>query len=621
MKRCRILSLLTEDLLIRIRTKLTDDVDKKSFRLVCKSFYRVDSLSRTRLRVLRPEFLLDLLAKFPRVEIVDLSVCPRVDDWMAALMLTVGNSDSMCLTPRVRSLVLRRASGLRHVGLEMLVRACSSRLEMVDMSYCCGFGDREAQALSCAMGLRDLRLDKCLNVTDVGLAHIAVGCGSLERLSLKWCSEITDLGIDLLTKKCLGLKYLDISYLEVTSESLRSIASLQMLESLAMVGSPSVDDAGLHFLGDGCPLLKAIDISRCKGISSTGLCSVIKGHRSLVHLNASHCMVELSSTLLHWLKDLKCLNSLIFDGACVTENTIQTIPTGCKSLVEIGLGKCSWLTDADIKLLVTGCNNLKILNLTCDSITDASISTIVENCRNLVCLKLESCNLITEKSLEMLGSYCMLLEELDLTECCGVIDRALNHLSRCSELQCLKLGLCTNISDKGLSYIASNCTKISELDLYRCPGIGDDGLSALSSSCKKLKKLNVSYCNRLTDRGMEHIGKLEELSDLEMRGLKGITGAGLMAVVAGCERLTQLDLKHCENIKDSGFWAVACYSKDLRQINLSYCAISDLALCLVMSNLTCLQDAKLVHLINVSVGGFELALRACCGRLKKVNVK
>ena len=41
---------------------------------------------------------------------------------------------------------------------------------------------------------------------------------------------------------------------------------------------------------------------------------------------------------------------------------------------------------------------------------------------------------------------------------------------------------------------------------------------------------------------------------------------------------------------------------------------------MVMGNLTRLQDAKFVNLINVTVNGFELALRACCVRLKKVKL-
>ncbi|GAB2277373.1 hypothetical protein Dimus_012076 [Dionaea muscipula] len=145
-------------------------------------------------------------------------------------------------------------------------------------------------------------------------------------------------------------------------------------------------------------------------------------------------------------------------------------------------------------------------------------------------------------------------------------------------------------------------------------------MAAVSIGCKKLKKLNISYCNLLTDRGMEYIGRLKDLSELELRGLKSITAVGLTAVAAGCKSLSNLDLKHCESIQDVGFWAVACYLKNMRQINLSYCTISDVALCMVMSNLTCLQDAKLVNLTNASIEGYELALKACCGRLKKVKM-
>ncbi|KAL0357295.1 UNVERIFIED_CONTAM: hypothetical protein Scaly_1415200 [Sesamum calycinum] len=110
----------------------------------------------------------------------------------------------------------------------------------------------------------------------------------------------------------------------------------------------------------------------------------------------------------------------------------------------------------------------------------------------------------------------------------------LNYLSKCLGLVSLKLGLCSNISDKGLSYIALNCRKIRELDLYRCMEIGDDGLAALSCGCKKLQKLILSYCNKVTDRGMECLSSLEELSDLELRGLPNITGTGLRKLAAGC---------------------------------------------------------------------------------------
>jgi F-box/leucine-rich repeat protein 2/20 len=63
------------------------------------------------------------------------------------------------------------------------------------------------------------------------------------------------------------------------------------------------------------------------------------------------------------------------------------------------------------------------------------------------------------------------------------------------------------------------------------------------------------------------------------------------------------------------------HSYDDVQINMSYCNVSDHVLCLLMSNLKRLQDAKLVCLTNVTVQGLELALRSCCGRIKKVKLQ
>ncbi|KAL3538208.1 hypothetical protein ACH5RR_001574 [Cinchona calisaya] len=610
-----LLSFLSEDLLTRIHFFLSGD-DLKSFRATCKTFHRVDSLRRTHLRILRPEFLPRLLSNFPCIISLDLSGCPRIDDGAVAVLLRCGSVPFWC--GRLRRLVLSRSCGLGFYGLESLVKACPF-LEAVDVSYCCTFGDLEAAAISCGGNLRDLRIDKCLGVTDVGLAKIAVGCQNLEKLSLKWCFEISDLGIDLLSKKCLNLKLLDISYLKVTREALRSISRMEKLEVLAMVGCGLVDDEGLRCLRNGCPLLKVLDISRCDKLRSSSILQVIKAHNGLLELHASYTFSEVHVTpFCHMKYTLKTLN---VDGARIAPSSFQIISTSCNFLVEIGLGKCKGVTDKGILQLLSGCINLKIINLTCCSdITDLAITGIAESCQNLVCLKLECCNLLTEKSLYSLGSFSCLLEELDLTDCSGINDVGLSYLSNCSKLLCLKLGLCTDISDKGLSYIASYCSKIRELDLYRCSGVGDDGLAALSISCKKLKKLNLSYCNRVTDRGIECLGHLDVLSDLELRGLLNITGEGLIGLVAGCKRLTEVDLKWCENIDDTGFWALAHYSRNLQQINLSNCAISDVGLCMVMGNLTRLQDAKLVNLINVSINGFELALRASCVRLKKVKL-
>lgn len=132
---------------------------------------------------------------------------------------------------------------------------------------------------------------------------------------------------------------------------------------------------------------------------------------------------ELSENLVYSLKDMKNMNSLEVDGACVSDSFFQILNISGKHLLEIGLSKCLGVTDGGISQLLDGCVNLKILNLTCcHSISDAAISAIANDCKRLHSLKLESCNLITEKGLHQLGLCCLQLEELDLTDCGGVND-------------------------------------------------------------------------------------------------------------------------------------------------------------------------------------------------------
>ncbi|PKA54941.1 F-box/LRR-repeat protein 3 [Apostasia shenzhenica] len=611
-----IVAVLSADLLVQILDHICDAGDRKTFRLVCRAFLSAESIHRRALRPLRRETLSAVFRRrYPYIESLDLSACPALDD--AALACAIAGGGEWRRLLRVG---LVRASGVGWKGIEALVEACPL-LEAVDLSHCCRVGDREAAALAKAVELRDLRMDKCLGVTDVGLARVAVGCGKLERLGIKWCMEISDIGIELLVKKCRNLRALDISYLRVTNSSLRSISSLEMLETLSLVGCRFIDDEGLAWLNNGRNSLQSIDISRCEKVSWSGIASVIEGHRNLQTINMGDCYTVLSAPFLSQLSLIKpTLKMLKLDGLEVSDASLDSIGANSINLVEIGLSKCRGVRDEGILKLLSCCTSLRTIDLTCcHLLTDHALFAIANHCTKLSCLRLEACSLMTANGFEQIVKSCSELKEIDLTDC-DVTDTTLQCLSKCSELLVLKLGLCPKITGKGLAYVGSNCRKLQELDLYRCVEVDDDGMSFIADGCKKLKKLNLCYCIRITDQGLKHLGCLEEIFDLELRGLEKITAAGITAVSMGCKSLVELDLKHCSSLDDSALFALAQYSQHLRQINISNCLVSGLGLCKLLGSLRCLQDVKLVQLSHVSVEGFELALRASSGRFKKVKL-
>ncbi|CAD6252661.1 unnamed protein product [Miscanthus lutarioriparius] len=529
---------LSLDLLAHALAGVRDPRDRKSCRLASRAFARAEAASRRAARVLRREALPRALRTFPALSSLDLSACAGLDDASLAAALPVPGSSAEppgLLLP-VRRVRLARASGVGWRGLEALVAACP-RLEAVDLSHCVAAGDREMAALAAA-GLRELVMDKCLGVTDVGLAKVAVGCPGLQSLNVKWCREISDIGVKLLAKKCPELRSVDISYLKVTNESLRSLSTLEKLEDIAMVSCLFIDDDGLQML------------SMC--------------------------------------------------------NSLQAIGSTCKNLVEIGLSKCNGVTDDGIVSLVAHCCDLRTIDVTCcHLLTNDALAAIAENCRKIECLRLESCPFISEKGLEPIATLCSHLKEIDLTDC-RINDAALQHLASCSELLILKLGLCSSISDEGLVYISSNCGKLVELDLYRCSAITDDGLAAVASGCKKIRMLNLCYCTQITDAGLKHVSALEELTNLELRCLRRITGIGITSIAIGCTSLIELDLKRCYSVDDAGLWALSRYSQNLRQLTISYCQVTGLGLCHLLGSLRCLQDVKMVHLSWVSIEGFEM---------------
>ena len=106
------------------------------------------------------------------------------------------------------------------------------------------------------------------------------------------------------------------------------------------------------------------------------------------------------------------------DGFHVSATSLRIIGIHCKTLEEIGLGKCKGVTDECISELVTCCPDLRTVDLTCcHQVTDGALIAIADHCKRLECLLLESCSQITEKGLDRIGTCCSDLKEVDLTDC------------------------------------------------------------------------------------------------------------------------------------------------------------------------------------------------------------
>ncbi|KAM1753398.1 hypothetical protein ACFX12_005984 [Malus domestica] len=560
--------IFTDEIIHAVLDHLDDDpFTRKSFSLVCKSFYLLERLHRKSLKPLRSELLHRVLHRYPSISHLDLSCCPRVNDPLLASLSASWKST-------LRSINLSRSRHFTATGLRRLAENCSFLVE-IDLSNGTELTDVAAEAVAEAKNLERLMLARCKLITDIGIGCVAVGCRKLRLLCLRWCIRITDLGVGFIAVKCKELRSLDLSCLPITEKCLPPILQLQHLEDLVLEGCLGIDDEGLATLNHSCKSLKTLNLSKCQNISHVGLSSLTNGAEHLKQLVLAYgpaVTTDLGKCLLNYSR----LKSIRLDGCLVTCSATKAIGSWCASLTELSLSKCSGVTD-----------------------------------------EMESCSLVSEDAFLLIGQRCQFLEELDVTDN-EINNEGLKYISRCSKLHSLKLGICLNITDDGLTHVGSGCPKLKELDLYRSRGITDAGIAKIACGCPAMEMINIAYNDKITDSSLISLSQCLRLRILEIRGCPRVSTVGLSTIARACRELEVLDIKKCVDINDNAMFALGQFCQNLRQINLSYCSVTDAGL-LSLANTNRLQNITILHLAGLTQNGLAAALLAC-GGLTKVKL-
>ncbi|GMN54579.1 hypothetical protein TIFTF001_023697 [Ficus carica] len=147
-------------------------------------------------------------------------------------------------------------------------------------------------------------------------------------------------------------------------------------------------------------------------------------------------------------------------------------------------------------------------------------------------------------------------------------DRLLQYITnRSSQIKCLRLFRCFQISDGGLSAAAAKLPLLEELELSN-GSLTKESLEAVGRQCPHLKLLkfnfqgegNRNFVNRpvtpneevvFNEHAIAIAKNLPGLRNLELVGNE-MTDVGLQAVLDGCPHLESLDLRCCFNIRMQG---------------------------------------------------------------------
>ncbi|CAN1276874.1 F-box/LRR-repeat protein 3 [Linum perenne] len=320
--------LLSDEVVFAILDFLgSNPLDRKSFSLVCRSFYHTESRHRRSVKPLRHEHLPRILSRYRSVSRLDLSLCPRISD--GSLSLISGSCGET-----LRSIDLSRSRFFSYGGLVSLAVNCKNLVE-IDLSNATELRDAAASAVAEAKNLEKLWLGRCKLITDMGVGCIAVGCKKLRLISLKWCLGVTDLGVGLIAVKCKELRSLDLSYLPACVDLCRSAG---------------IGDSGILAIASGCPDLEMINMSYCKDITDSSLISLSK-----------------------------CLRLNTFESrgcSLITSLGLAAIAVGCRQLSKLDVKKCHSIDDAGMLPLAHFSQGLRQIILSYTSVTDVGLLSL-----------------------------------------------------------------------------------------------------------------------------------------------------------------------------------------------------------------------------------------------------
>ncbi|XP_047329571.1 EIN3-binding F-box protein 1-like [Impatiens glandulifera] len=286
---------------------------------------------------------------------------------------------------KLRSFFISSCNGVTDVGLEAIGKGCPS-LKQFNVSKCCIFSDEGLLMFAkSAMLLESLRLEECHRITQRGVVDLLSRFGrNLKGLALV---------------NCMGLKdEFPITKMNSSSTSLRS---------LIVDNCPGFGDEILAAIGQMCPQLNRIDLSRLQGITDLGITQLVSANESgIVKMTLRNCL-NLTDKVICLVADShgSTLEQLNLDGCKgLTDASLIAIARDCSMLTELDVSRLG-ITDLGVAALASGLQfNLQILSVAgCSKVTDKSFPRLIELGESgLMGLDIRHCNGISSGTVDQL---------------------------------------------------------------------------------------------------------------------------------------------------------------------------------------------------------------------------
>jgi F-box/leucine-rich repeat protein 2/20 len=177
---------------------------------------------------------------------------------------------------RITYLDINKCSNVGNDGVSSVSKACSSSLKTLKLLDCYRVGDESILSLAkFGKNLETLVIGGCRDISDEAIKHLAFACkSSMKNLRMDWCLNISDLSLSCILSQCGSLEALDIGCCEevtdVTFQNLLNDTTELGLKVLKVSNCPKITVLGITMLLKKCSSLEYLDVRACPHISKAG---------------------------------------------------------------------------------------------------------------------------------------------------------------------------------------------------------------------------------------------------------------------------------------------------------------------------------------------------------------
>lgn len=230
-----------------------------------------------------------------------------------------------------------------------------------------------------------------------------------------------------------------------------------------------------------CVLLETLQLTNCSKITTKSLLNSLAGCKKLKDITIDDCQLVDEDAIVHIIADFPNLEAVTYRGTAQHPYCFRTIMDTCKrtttSLRKIVLSGCTF-TEQSLPRLVEFAPHLQQFETkSICNVTDADVLNLMHNCAHLTVLSIRNSRQWTigphSQPVEIEQPF-PAVQQPNADSNYRICDVGKIPVTiRCTQVKVLKISNCIGVSDLSVREIWTNCLLLDELDLSDCKQLTD----------------------------------------------------------------------------------------------------------------------------------------------------